>query len=157
MAGTTTTPSGPTHIVESYHAVENRITQAIEILQARGGQSNLAAAAKEFLLPPQRLRARWNGRPPKTQVIPGNRKLSGHQELAVCQYLDHLDNIGLPADKAEQAQIKAKRKAFLTAVATMRKGMVKVRTVRKKIQKELCKDIRVKAKARAKRLSILPV
>ena len=90
-------------------------------------------------------------------MIPGNRKLSGHQELAVCQYLDQLDNIGLPANKAEQAQIKAKRKAFLTAVATMRKGMVKVRTVRKKIQKELCKDIRVKAKARAKRLSILPV
>ena len=30
-------------------------------------------------------------------MIPGNRRLSGHQELAVCQYLDCLDNIGLPA------------------------------------------------------------
>ena len=27
MAGTTTTPSGPTHIAESYCAVENRITE----------------------------------------------------------------------------------------------------------------------------------
>jgi hypothetical protein len=97
MAGTTTTPSGPTHIVESYHAVESRITQAIEILQGRGGQPNFAAAAREFLLPVQRLRARWNGRPSKIQTIPGNRRLSKHQELAVCQYLDRLDNIGLPA------------------------------------------------------------
>ena len=57
-------------------------------------------------------------------------------------------------DKAEQSQIKAKRKAFLTAVATTRRDMVKVRTARKKPKKELCKEIRVKAKARAKRLGI---
>ena len=87
MADTTTTLSpsetAPTHIVESYHAVENRITQAIKILQGRdshGGQPNFAAAAREFLLPVQRLqiRARWNGRPSKIQTIPGNRRLSGH-------------------------------------------------------------------------------
>ena len=65
MAGTTTTPSpsenAPTHIVESYRAVKNRITQAIEILQGRdshSGQPNFAAAVREFLLPVQRLRAR---------------------------------------------------------------------------------------------------
>ena len=101
MADTTTTPSQsestPTHIVESYHAVENRITQAIEILQERGGQPNFAAAAREFLLLVQRLRARWNGRQSKIQRLAGNRKLSQHQELAVCEYLDRLDNIGLPA------------------------------------------------------------
>ena len=89
--------SAPTHIVESYHAIEGRITQAIEILQARGGQPNIAAAARGFLLPAQRLRARWNGRPSKIQMTPSNRRLSNHQELAVCQYLDRLDNIGLPA------------------------------------------------------------
>ena len=30
-------------------------------------------------------------------MISGNRKLSEHQELAICQYLDRLDKIGLPA------------------------------------------------------------
>ena len=37
-------------------------------------------------------------------------------------------------DKTEQAQIKAKRKALLTAVATMRRDMVRVRTAQKKLQ-----------------------
>ena len=91
------TPSEPTHIVVSYYAIEGRITQAIEILQARGGQPNTAAAARGFLLPAQRLRARWNGRHQKNiQTIPGNRRLNEHQELAICQYLGCLDNIGLP-------------------------------------------------------------
>ena len=30
------------------------------------------------------------------QTIPGNRRLNEHQELAICQYLGCLDNIGLP-------------------------------------------------------------
>ena len=45
-------------------------------------------------------------------------------------------------DRAEQAQIKAKRKALLTAVAATRRDMVKMRTAQKKIKKELCKEIR---------------
>ena len=57
-------------------------------------------------------------------------------------------------DRAEQAQIKATRKALLMAVATTRRNMVKMRTAQKKIKKELCKEIRVKAKARAKRLGL---
>ena len=52
MADATTppSPSAPTHIVESYHAVESRITRAVEILRGRGGQPNFAAAVREFLL-----------------------------------------------------------------------------------------------------------
>ena len=49
-------------------------------------------------------------------------------------------------DKAEQAQIKARRKAFLTAVATMRRDMVKMRTAQKKLKKVLCREIRAKAR-----------
>ena len=48
-------------------------------------------------------------------------------------------------DRAEQAQIKAKRKALLTAVAATRRDMAKMRTAQKKLKKELCKEIRVKA------------
>ena len=56
--------------------------------------------------------------------------------------------------KAEQAQIKAKRKALLTAVDTTRRDMVKMRAAQERLKKELCKDIRVKAKAQVKRLGI---
>ena len=57
MADTTTTPSlsetAPTHIVESYHAVENRITRAIEILQgwdSHGGQPDFCCGSKRILV-----------------------------------------------------------------------------------------------------------
>ena len=43
-------------------------------------------------------------------------------------------------DKAEQTQIKAKRKALLTAVATTRRGMVRVCPAQKKL-KELLKRL----------------
>ena len=47
-------------IAELYHVTENRITQGIDILLRRGGKPNIAAAAREFNVPEQRLRARWN-------------------------------------------------------------------------------------------------
>ena len=70
-----------------------------QILQARDGQPNLAAAAREFLVSPQRLQARWNARPSKSEMTLGSRRLRKYQEfkLAVCQYLNRLDYIGLPA------------------------------------------------------------
>jgi hypothetical protein len=60
-------------------------------------KNNIAAVAKEFFVPLQRLRARWNGHKSKQDLIPGNRKLLEYQELAVCSHLNHLDKIGLPA------------------------------------------------------------
>ena len=47
-----------------------------------------------------------------------------------------------------------KPKALLTAFATTRRDMVKMRTAQKKLKKELCEGIRVKAKTWAKRLGI---
>ena len=57
-------------------------------------------------------------------------------------------------DRAEQTQVKAMKKALLMAVASLRRDMVKMRTAQKKLKKELCKEIRVKAKARAERLGM---
>ena len=94
MASSTT---ATTKIVEPYHAIENRITQAIDILRERGGKPNIAAAAREFHVTESRLRGRWNGRKAKSDIVPANRKLQEHQELAVCSYLDRLDKIGIPA------------------------------------------------------------
>ncbi|KAA8911523.1 hypothetical protein FN846DRAFT_412563 [Sphaerosporella brunnea] len=76
---------------ESYESVETRIQAAIEVLRARGEENpNIAAAAREFKLPPQRLRARWGGRHSKKTRPASNRKLTEEQELAVCLYLDRL-------------------------------------------------------------------
>ena len=54
-------------------------------------------------------------------------------------------------DKAKQALIRAKRKALMATVATTRSDMVKTRTAQKKLKKELCRQIRVKAEAWGKR------
>ena len=89
-------PNPPTTITEPYHVVESRIIQGVDILQ-QGGKPNFSAAAREFSVPLQRLRARWNGRRSKQEVVPWNRKLNEHEELAVCTYLDRLDKIGLHA------------------------------------------------------------
>ena len=67
---------------------------------------------------------------------------------------DDIAHAKVIVDRAEQAQVKAKKKALLMAVASLRRDMVKMRTAQKKLKKELCKEIRVKAKARAKRLGI---
>jgi hypothetical protein len=86
--------------VESYESIEARIQEAIDDLEKRDEEKpNLAAVAREFEVPPQRLRARWNGRRSKCDVPGPNKKLSGDQELAVCLYLDRLDAIGTCARK----------------------------------------------------------
>jgi len=85
---------GIVSLKESYASVESRIQKAItELLRRNVKSPNLAAAAREFDLPPQRFRARWNGRGSKEKRVSVNRKLTEEEELAVCQYLDRLDKI----------------------------------------------------------------
>jgi hypothetical protein len=86
-----------TTISEPYHVIESRITQGIDILLQRGGKPNISAAAREFNVPEQRFRARWNGRRSNQDVVLWNRKLKEHEELAVCTNLDRLDKVGLHA------------------------------------------------------------
>ena len=91
-------PNPPTTtITEPYDVVESRTAQGMDILLQRGGKPNIAAAAREFNVPVQRLRARWNDRRSKQEVVPWNRKLKEHEELAVCTYLNRLDKVGLHA------------------------------------------------------------
>jgi hypothetical protein len=86
--------------VESYESIEARIQEAIDDLEKRDEEKpNLAAAAREFEIPITRLRARWNGRRSKCDVPGPNKRLSEDQELAVCLYLDRLDDIGTCARK----------------------------------------------------------
>ena len=81
---------------ESYSQIESRIQEALIALSERD-RPNIAAAAREFRVPEQRLRARSIGCLSKQERPAANKKLSEDQELAVCQYLDRLDTIGTAA------------------------------------------------------------
>ena len=81
---------------ESYSEIESRIQEALDALSKRD-KPNIAAAAREFRVPEQRLRARWNGCLSKQERPAANRKLSEALELAVCRYLDRLDAVGTAA------------------------------------------------------------
>ena len=54
--------------------------------------------------------------------------------------------------KAEKTQTKKDRKAFCEEVANKRREILKVRAVQKKLRKELCSGVRMKAKARSEAL-----
>ena len=86
MADTTPGPSSYTYNVESKHAIEARITQAIEILQERGGQPNFAPAARVFCCQCSAFEQDGMAANQSFKVLAGNRKLSQHQELGVCEY-----------------------------------------------------------------------
>ena len=51
-------------------------------------------------------------------------------------------------DGAEKAQTKKERKAFCEEVAINRSKILKVRAAQMKKRKKLCKEVRMKAKAR---------
>ena len=73
-----------------YSQIESRIQEALIALSERD-RPNIAAAAREFRVPEQRLRARSIGCLSKQERPAANKKLSEDQELTVCQYLDRLD------------------------------------------------------------------
>ena len=94
---------------DTYHDIEDRISEAIQSLDNQR-KPNIAKTARNFRVPPSRLRNRWNGRQPKSQVVAHNRTLSEAQELAICQYLDHLDREG---PKARYKQLEQAANALL--------------------------------------------
>jgi hypothetical protein len=52
----------PIHQAESHASIQTRIQAAIDVFRQRDeDKPNLAAAAREFNLPPQLLRTRWRG------------------------------------------------------------------------------------------------
>ena len=83
---------------DSYKDVEERITVALRAIQ-NNEAPNISAAARQFNVPPQRLRNRFHGRPAKTDLPGFNRRFSDEEERALCHYLDRLDRMGLPAQQ----------------------------------------------------------
>ena len=74
--------------------MEARIQEALEYM-ADFPEAKLATVAREFGVPRSRLRYRREGRPPKAGQPAANTKLSGPEEMALCRYIDRLDNINL--------------------------------------------------------------
>ena len=86
----------PTQCLSRTIGLRNKFKKALEAIEQQESP-NIATVAQQFWCPEQRLRARWKGRLPCTAREPTNRKLSSAQELAICQYLDRLDQIGIAA------------------------------------------------------------
>ena len=85
---------------ETYAEIEERVQQIIQRLEQLSDETerpNIAATARDFQVSEHRLRKRWNGSGSKMDRLPPNRKPTAEQELALCQYLDQLDAIGIPA------------------------------------------------------------
>jgi len=80
---------------ESCSSIEARIEKVIAEVKEEE-KPNVAALARRFDLPEQRLRARLRGRLSRQQREVTNRRLFTDQELALCQYLDRLDELGIP-------------------------------------------------------------
>lgn len=78
---------------DTYHDIESRITDAILELDKRENP-NVTAVARQFKVPPSRLRNRWKGRKSKIDSGGHNKVLSEAQESALCQYLDNLHGGG---------------------------------------------------------------
>ncbi|RPA97360.1 hypothetical protein L873DRAFT_1844870 [Choiromyces venosus 120613-1] len=76
--------------------IEDRIQLACKKL-LKSDRPNIAATACEFDVSESRLQARWKGCPAKSEPTPTNRKLTDDEELVVCLYLKHLDEIGTSA------------------------------------------------------------
>jgi len=81
---------------ESSMDIEDYIQEAIEKI-SRNEKPNIAATARNLRLPGHRLQARLKRCQSRHQHLASNWKLSPDQELALCQYLNCLDEIGLPA------------------------------------------------------------
>jgi hypothetical protein len=79
---------------DTYRDVEERILEAVEDLQHQD-KPNIASTARDFDVPEQRLRKRYQGRASKINVGGQNKALSEAEELAVCQSINRLDESGL--------------------------------------------------------------
>ena len=74
--------------------MESKIQEAVQFLEDFP-EAKIATVAREFGVPRTRLRNRLAGRPPKKGQPAANMKLSDEEEVALCRYIDRLDNINL--------------------------------------------------------------
>lgn len=76
----------------AYHALEDRIDQAIDAL-CHGHYTNCTLAARAFDVAPRTLQRRWNGSGSRSTRPSANKVLTDEQEQAIKDYIHRLDNI----------------------------------------------------------------
>jgi hypothetical protein len=73
------------------------------------------------------------------------------REMVTQKVVDEVAQAQAIVNRAQKAQAKKDRKVFCEAVVAKRREILKVRSTQKKLRKELCKEIRARArKARAR-------
>jgi hypothetical protein len=87
-----------TTMADSYKTIEDRLQQAIIAIR-RGELTKITQAAAAFDVPYQRLRARFLGRPSRSERYPTNLRLTKEEDAGLCQYLDRLDDLGISTRK----------------------------------------------------------
>ena len=83
-------------MANSYSEIESQIAIAINAI-AQGVCANVAEAAQTYNVPVSRLRKRWKGCQSRSKRPGAGKKLTDAEELAICKYLDRLDEIGVAA------------------------------------------------------------
>jgi hypothetical protein len=82
---------------DTYSEVEREIPQAVDEMRALESTPVITDFARQYDVPYHRLYRRFHGTPSKSDLI--NRRFSDVEEKAICQYLDRLDKLGLPAQR----------------------------------------------------------
>jgi hypothetical protein len=85
-----------TTIMNSYAAIEDRISEALASIEPNT-KPNFTKLAAKFAVPYSRLLNRSKGRRSRSDRDPVNVRLNDTEELAICQYLDVLEKAGLYA------------------------------------------------------------
>jgi hypothetical protein len=80
--------------------IEERIINAIHALSDQS-RPNIAAAAREFDVPYQRLKARFKGRKSLFEREPNGRRLNPDHESALSRWIDYNDELGLPLKRPQ--------------------------------------------------------
>ncbi|KAJ5104254.1 hypothetical protein N7532_004783 [Penicillium argentinense] len=80
--------------------IEDQVLKALASLQDQS-KPNFAKTAREFAVPVDRLRRRWKGQKSLFTRQPNGRKLNPAQELALCEYINYFDTVGLSINRAQ--------------------------------------------------------
>jgi hypothetical protein len=80
--------------------IEELIEKALEKLHHQS-RPNISKVAREFDVPYQRLRSRYQGKKSLFEREPNGRKLDPAQEKALCSWIDYNDSLGLPVKRTQ--------------------------------------------------------
>ena len=112
-------------------SVEARTLLALHALHARK-KPKLAVVAREFGIPPGRLRSRLAGHEPTADNGSGHARFGEAQDLALELHIERLDRLGLQPTKSQL--LAAANAILICGVETTRAAGFQHRTAKRKVQ-----------------------